>query len=436
VGLIRAVEFSRYKRGAIPLKQGDADSAFQLPPASGIASMSFRLPCGIRIALALLAVHLTFSLAASTAFADGKRSGGSHQSGNMPRSFSGGNFKPQTFKPISGAGLNLNSNANLQRLNGVKQVQPLQHLSKPIQQSQHQSPAGGGFPKVTGIPQKLSGVGNLNHQNGQHHNGPQQGIKSKIDLSKAMPHNAIKDHVHQGNKQHPGLDPWFGGKGPTKIASHQHPGKITHSGPYFKDCHGQPHKHYCHYHQCFSGWWYRGSSYCSVIAIPSQPVVVGAAAQPAPQPMILIANLPTNEAEVGYLVDGRMVRTAAGEVEPISAASAEVVFDRGGGFGVARMSLDPGTYEFHRTPEGWQLYRKTFRVTVENRGALDLFRFQADGKPVELPAGNQMQFETSFPLTLTFDQNGQPVSRQLADGTFVIAPSEAGLLDLAVVEAR
>jgi hypothetical protein len=64
-----------------------------------------------------------------------------------------------------------------------------------------------------------------------------------------------------------------------------------------------------------------------------------------------------------------------------------------------------------------------------------MFRFQADGKPVELPAGSQMEFETSFPLTLTFDQNGKPVSRQLADGTFVIAPSEAGLLDLAAVEA-
>jgi hypothetical protein len=400
--------------------------------------MSFRLPRGIQIAAALLASHLIFSLAASAVFADGKHSGGSHHGGNVPRSFSGGNFKPQTFaKPISGTGLNSNANTNLQRLNGVKQVQSLQHLSKPIQQPQHQSPIGSnGLPKITGLPQKLNGLGNQNHHHGQQNNSQQHGMKSKIDPTKTMPHNAIKDHVQQGNKQHHGLDPWFGGKGPTKIAAHQHPGKLAHGGPYFKDCHGQPHKHFCHYHQCFSGWWYRGSSYCSVIAIPAQPIVVGVAAQPAaPQQVILIANLPTNGVEVGYLVDGRVVRTAAGEVEPISAANAEVAFDRGGGFGVARMSLDPGTYEFQRTPEGWQLYRKTFRVMIENRGALDMFRFQADGKPVELPAGSQMEFETSFPLTLTFDQNGKPVSRQLADGTFVIAPSEAGLLDLAAVEA-
>jgi hypothetical protein len=385
--------------------------------------MSFRFPRGVRVAAAFLVTQFAMFSTVSSLLADGKHSGGGHHAGTFSRNFSGGgNFKPQTFaKPISGSGLNMQ--ANVQRLHGVKQVQSVQHLSKPVEHQRQASGLGKGFPQVKGLPQKIHGIGNQNHQHGQQPKVQQQG-------------GASQGQVHPGGKQHHGLDPWFGGKGPTKIAAHQHPGKLAHGGPYFKDCHGQPHKHFCHYHQCFSGWWYRGSSYCSVIAIPAQPVVVGVAAQPAaPQQVILIANLPTNGVEVGYLVDGRVVRTAAGEVEPISAANAEVAFDRGGGFGVARMSLDPGTYEFQRTPEGWQLYRKTFRVMIENRGALDMFRFQADGKPVELPAGSQMEFETSFPLTLTFDQNGKPVSRQLADGTFVIAPSEAGLLDLAAVEA-
>lgn len=428
------------------------------------------LACGSRTLVATAAVALALSLAAPVAFAQkghgGFGHGGSGGNGGSFHFNSGPkNNSVQNFKPISG---NLGQSAT--RSQPVQNFQkfPVSGLGGQHNQNGNHSSNGmkiGGFPKSSGFPtqqhqspakiltQKIGGLNNSQHGiqpgNLQKHVGNLQdklggGIKSQ-PFPKLDPHHG--QHQHQGNNhdvlgQHKIKmpDQWFGsGKGPIKIQQHLHNGNQHHCKPQFKDCHGHAHQHFCHYHQGFNAWWYRGPSYCNVVAIPVQPAVVGvsgvAAPPVGPPQMILIANVPENGAEVAYLVNGSVVRTAPGSAEPITAATAEIAYDRGGGFGPVTVSLDAGTYEFHRTAEGWQLHRKTFRVAIENRGATDVFRFQADGKPVELPAGTQMQFESNFPLTITFEQNGQPASRQLADGLFMIGPSDTGLLDvLAVTE--
>jgi hypothetical protein len=443
--------------------------------------MHAHLAHGIRLFAVLALVQIVPICFPSVSQAGGPGRGGNGNGGNgnggnsgiggmSSRSHNNGPSQQNFAKPFTGSGMNQNATRSIQSNNS----KPFQHLgngqlNKSGHNSQQHLPAIKNISsnKISGFPQhhnqhgqnsnnnvlskKVGGIhlGNQGQHNVQKHLG---GIQDKM---KSLPHANHSNHsqhqngnnhgqkinnlLGQSNKHFKMPDHWHGsGKGPIKIHTNhdKHDHHHHHCLPQHKDCHGHSHKHFCHYDHGFNAWWYKGPSYCNVVAVPAQPLVqvVGVAQQPAgPPQMILIANLPENGVEVAYLVNGSVVRTAPGSAEPISAPTAEVAYDRGGGFGPANVSLDAGTYEFHRTAEGWQLVRKTFRIAIENRGALDVFRFQADGKPVELPAGTQMQFESNFPMTITFEQNGQPASRQLADGLFMVGPGESGLLDILAV---
>ena len=55
-----------------------------------------------------------------------------------------------------------------------------------------------------------------------------------------------------------------------------------------------------------------------------------------------------------------------------------IEFDRGGNFGMARYQLSEGYYFFSLTERGWELFKKTFRTTLDNSTNSFAFNYVVD----------------------------------------------------------
>ena len=87
-----------------------------------------------------------------------------------------------------------------------------------------------------------------------------------------------------------------------------------------------------------------------------------------------------------------------------------VEFDRGGSQGMARYQLEDGAYEFTPTPNGWELYKQSYRVTLDNSGNDSDFQYIVDNQQQTLPAGQSHELSGAFPPAVRFD-NGAGVHK-------------------------
>jgi len=136
---------------------------------------------------------------------------------------------------------------------------------------------------------------------------------------------------------------------------------------------------------------------------------------------------------IRYLVDGKPYRMPAGYQQKLAQAGRIVEFDRGGSFGRARYRLDEGTYFFAVTKKGWDLFRKTFKVTVDNRANQYAFRYLVDNRPATVAPGQTRTHTGAFAIEIVFDRGngGQPVRKKLNSGVYEVRLDPAKrLLDL------
>jgi hypothetical protein len=98
--------------------------------------------------------------------------------------------------------------------------------------------------------------------------------------------------------------------------------------------------------------YYAGYGPAPVVAIPN--AVVGNYARAT------VVNPAGNGAALAFQVNGQPYTLAAGTQQEVAAGpGVEIVFDRGGQFGVARYSLNEGVYAFTPTASGWELLQQT-----------------------------------------------------------------------------
>jgi hypothetical protein len=71
---------------------------------------------------------------------------------------------------------------------------------------------------------------------------------------------------------------------------------------------------------------------------------------------LLLRNPAGNRNEIAFLIDGEVHRLAPGkELRLEHGAIRTIRFHRGGNWGESRQSLETGEYEFHLSPQGWEL---------------------------------------------------------------------------------
>jgi len=101
-----------------------------------------------------------------------------------------------------------------------------------------------------------------------------------------------------------------------------------------------------------------------VPVVPIVPDVVPVVVDPQPAVITLMNPADTN-APVNYSLGNNQYSLAAGD-EMVHEEGAQVIsFNRGGQFGEARYTLQPGTYRFVATNHGWDLHTVTEEATAE-----------------------------------------------------------------------
>ncbi len=158
--------------------------------------------------------------------------------------------------------------------------------------------------------------------------------------------------------------------------------------------------------------------------------------EPVEAMTVVLLNPEENAQTVFVLLAGEELSLEAAQQIQFETPEATIVeFDRGGDFGTARYSLDEGVYEFKLTDQGWELYRKTFKVTLDNSANENDFNYLADGEPVTVAADECRTHESGFPVMVSFDRgDGQePAQVALPTGTYLIGVNpETELWDLFV----
>lgn len=165
----------------------------------------------------------------------------------------------------------------------------------------------------------------------------------------------------------------------------------------------------------------------------------GSRAPPAPSKTPRLAGLClSNPAETGapvsYLLNGYEFTLEPGQVHQVPSDTYSLEFDMGGELGTASYELDDGTFNFRVSKDkGWNIYRKTFRVTMDNASNPNAFNFLLNGKEAAVPAGQKKEFTSKYPIMVSFDpgDSGEPSRRWLTDGTYKVGiDPRAQLFDL------
>lgn len=174
-------------------------------------------------------------------------------------------------------------------------------------------------------------------------------------------------------------------------------------------------------------------------SIPTNVVTTVEAPAQVPQQTtngILIRNLADNQSDVRFLLGSRQVSsltpgTSQRLMEPWHHS---IRFDRGNGNGEAAYRLEDGTYAFVATNNGWELYRQSFTLTIDNSTNQNAFTYVVDNQHMFVPAGQSRTTTSIFPMDVRFDRgNSQIASKNFGSENTIVSvavnPAD-GLLDL------
>ena len=137
------------------------------------------------------------------------------------------------------------------------------------------------------------------------------------------------------------------------------------------------------------------------------------------------------DSTVGYVVDNQSYSLDPQFFQAFRGKSGTVSFDRGTGDN-ASYTVTPGTYEFTATQKGWELYRKSYKATIDNSLNPSDFQVMQGEQPVTIAAGESQTLESSYPVAVRFDNgNGKVKEKRLLDGNYLVAAGDqSGALDL------
>ena len=134
---------------------------------------------------------------------------------------------------------------------------------------------------------------------------------------------------------------------------------------------------------------------------------------------------------VNYTIDGRRSTMEPDYQQVIPHSRVTIAFDRGGSFGHARYGIDQGWYKFTATDRGWELYKHTAEITLDNSDNPFSFMYVLGNQRQTLQPGYRQKHTGVYPLELKFDNGkGQTTRKTLSEGDFKVAVGPSGGLEL------
>ncbi|KKK69795.1 hypothetical protein LCGC14_2930460, partial [marine sediment metagenome] len=104
---------------------------------------------------------------------------------------------------------------------------------------------------------------------------------------------------------------------------------------------------------------------------------------------ILLMN--TGESAVNYTLDGRRYTMEPGYQQVLARNRLTVAFDRGCSFGRTKYGIDDGWYKFTATDRGWELYKNTAKITLDNSDNSFSFGYVLNNRRQTLQPGLRQQ---------------------------------------------
>lgn len=119
----------------------------------------------------------------------------------------------------------------------------------------------------------------------------------------------------------------------------------------------------------------------------------------------LLMNPSSSRGTINYNLNGNHYVMEPGMVQKLPPTRRWVIeFDRGQSFGSAAYTLQPGTYHFTPTDQGWQLYKHRFDVVLDNSESDQEFNFIFQGQDLTVPADGARKLSSMFPIVVKFDR--------------------------------
>lgn len=146
------------------------------------------------------------------------------------------------------------------------------------------------------------------------------------------------------------------------------------------------------------------------------PIVTGTPLAEAEWPEmtdgIMLCNRLSSKATINYNLNGNHYVMEPGMAQRLENDRPWTVdFDRGQSFGPATYSLEPGTYHFTPSDQGWQLFKQRFDVVLDNSQSPQEFNFLFQGEAMTVPAGGTKTLTSMYPIVVKFDRgNGSEFS--------------------------
>jgi hypothetical protein len=150
---------------------------------------------------------------------------------------------------------------------------------------------------------------------------------------------------------------------------------------------------------------------------------------------ILLTNVAS--VTVNYNVNQQPFSMAPKYTQTLPANTAWIAdFDRGGGNGPGRYELTEGCYEFTATSRGWELYKKSFDVKLDNTGNRFAFNYVLNNRAQTLASGQAQNLAGEIPPFIRFENGrGQYKEKKLASGSYKIAVGADKGLDMFPADA-
>jgi hypothetical protein len=149
---------------------------------------------------------------------------------------------------------------------------------------------------------------------------------------------------------------------------------------------------------------------------------------------ILIVNPAENGQRVSFAVGDRTFRLDAGYQQRIAEDKVVVEFASGRNRRMIRYTIHDGTYGFEPTPEGWNLFRKSYRLAVDNRASETEFNYVVGTSVERAGPGELKVHNSSYPLLVRFDRgDGSLAMKRFTEPStslVVAVDPENGLWDL------
>jgi hypothetical protein len=153
---------------------------------------------------------------------------------------------------------------------------------------------------------------------------------------------------------------------------------------------------------------------------------------------VVLINPSDSGTTVHYRVGDESYTMDPGYSQVLPGDSWLVDFHRGGSFGRKSYTVSSGAYVFTPTSQGWELYSKGFKVTIDNSDNPNEFHYAVQNEHATVGPREIKTHTSKYPIYLRFDRGNGNATKQVKvqDGTLKVAihPSD-GLWDLYLPES-